>query len=243
MAINKNSTGYTIRFSIVLVAICGALLALLATSLKDSQQKNVANEKRQFILSAAGFASMDSLKKLEKADIEKIFTESVTSNVYNYEGNLIEGENAFTIDIVKEYKATKNEPKTRKYPVFTYINGSDTSYVIPMAGNGLWGPVWGFAALGADQNTITGIVFDHKSETPGLGAKIAEKSFMDMFTSSTKMVMKGDKYMGLKVVKGGLKEPNHEVDAIAGATITSNGVSTMLRAGFKPYMKAWNKIK
>ena len=243
MAINKNSTGYTIRFSIVLVAICGALLALLATSLKDSQQKNIANEKRQFILSAAGFASMDSLKKLEKADIEKIFTESVTSNVYNYEGNLIEGENAFTIDIVKEYKATKNEPKTRKYPVFTYINGSDTSYVIPMAGNGLWGPVWGFAALGADQNTITGIVFDHKSETPGLGAKIAEKSFMDMFTSSTKMVMKGDKYMGLKVVKGGLKEPNHEVDAIAGATITSNGVSTMLRAGFKPYMKAWNKIK
>ena len=243
MAINKNSTGYTIRFSVVLVAICGALLALLATWLKESQQKNVANEKRQFILSAAGFASMDSLKKLEKADIEKIFTESVTSNVYNYEGNLIEGENAFTIDIVKEYKATKNEPKTRKYPVFTYINGSDTSYVIPMAGNGLWGPVWGFAALGADQNTITGIVFDHKSETPGLGAKIAEKSFMDMFTSSTKMVMKGDKYMGLKVVKGGLKEPNHEVDAIAGATITSNGVSTMLRAGFKPYMKAWNKIK
>tara|TARA_Y100001934_G_C12369875_1_gene785679 strand:- start:2740 stop:3471 length:732 start_codon:yes stop_codon:yes gene_type:complete len=243
MAINKNSTGYTIRFSVVLVAICGSLLALLATSLKEPQQKNVANEKRQFILSAAGFAPMDSLKKLEKADIEKIFTESVTSNVYNYEGNPIEGENAFTIDIVKEYKSTKNEPKKRKYPVFTYINGSDTSYVIPMAGNGLWGPVWGFAALGADQNTITGIVFDHKSETPGLGAKIAEKSFMEMFTSSTKMVMKGEKYMGLKVVKGGLKEPNHEVDAIAGATITSNGVSSMLRAGFKPYMKAWNKIK
>ncbi|MBI34352.1 MAG: NADH:ubiquinone reductase (Na(+)-transporting) subunit C [Flavobacteriales bacterium] len=243
MAINKNSTGYTIRFSVVLVAICGSLLALLATSLKEPQQKNVANEKRQFILSAAGFAPMDSLKKLEKADIEKIFTESVTSNVYNYEGNPIEGENAFTIDIVKEHKSTKNEPKKRKYPVFTYINGSDTSYVIPMAGNGLWGPVWGFAALGADQNTITGIVFDHKSETPGLGAKIAEKSFMEMFTSSTKMVMKGEKYMGLKVVKGGLKEPNHEVDAIAGATITSNGVSSMLRAGFKPYMKAWNKIK
>ena len=243
MAINKNSTGYTITFSVVLVCICGALLAFLATQLKPFQNANVANEKRQFILSAAGFASLDSLKKLDKSDIEKMFSESVTSNVYDFEGSPIQGEDAFLIDIVKEFKATKNEPKVRRYPVFTCVNNSDTSYVIPMAGNGLWGPVWGFAALGSDQNTITGIVFDHKSETPGLGAKITDQSFVDMFTSTTKTVMKGDKYMGLKVVKGGLKEPNHEVDAIAGATITSNGVSAMLKSAFKPYMKAWDKVK
>jgi len=243
MAINKNTTTYTVSFAVILVCICGALLAFLATQLKDLQQSNVSNEKRQFILSAAGFESLENLKKLEKSKIEKMFSESVTSNVYDFEGVLIEGEDAFLIDIVKEFKATKNEPKIRRYPVFTCVNGLDTSYVIPMAGNGLWGPVWGFAALGSDQNTITGIVFDHKSETPGLGAKITDKSFVDMFTSKPKTVMKGDKYMGLKVVKGGLKEPNHEVDAIAGATITSNGVSAMLKSAFKPYMKAWEKIK
>ena len=215
-----------------------------STQLKPYQNvDNIANEKRQFILSTAGFESLDSLKNMKKSEIKKIFKKHVTSKVYDFEGNEIEGENAFLIDVVKEFKASKNNPEHRRYPVFIYVNQNDTSYVIPMAGNGLWGPVWGFVALGKDKNTITGIVFDHKSETPGLGAKIAEKSFMEMFTSSTKMVMKGEKYMGLKVVKGGLKEPNHEVDAIAGATITSNGVSSMLRAGFKPYMKAWNKIK
>jgi Na+-transporting NADH:ubiquinone oxidoreductase subunit C len=243
MAVNKNSTSYTVSFAVILVCICGALLAFLATQLKSSQQSNIANEKRQFILSAAGFATIDSLKELDKSEIEKMFSESVSSYVYDYEGKLIEGENAFSIDIVKEYKATKNQPKNRRYPVFTCISSNDTSYVIPMAGNGLWGPVWGFAALGPDQNTISGIVFDHKSETPGLGAKITEKSFIDMFTSTPKMIMNKDKYMGIKVVKGGLKEPNHQVDAIAGATITSYGVSAMLKSGFKPYMKAWDKIK
>ena len=72
--------------------------------------------------------------------------------------------------------------------------------------------------------------------------RIAEKPFQSLFTKSPKMIMKGDQYMGVKVVKGGLKEPNHQVDAIAGATITSNGVGAMMKTGFLPYMKAWDKV-
>lgn len=243
MAVNKNSTVYTVSFAFLLVVICGALLAFLATQLKAIQKSNVANEKRQFILSAAGYASMDTLKTFEKSEIEKIFTESITQQVFDFNGQPVLGSKAFDIDIVKEYKATKNEPKTRKYPVFTYKRGTTKKYIIPMAGNGLWGPIWAFVALGGDQNTIEGVVFDHKSETPGLGAKIAEKPFMELFTKTTKMVMKGEKYMGIKVVKGGLKEPDHQIDAIAGATITSNGVGAMMKKGFKPYMKAWDKVE
>ncbi len=240
MAVNKNSTGYTVTFAVVLVTICGALLASLATALKPAQQANVANEKRQFILSAAGFASMDSLKTLSKKQIEEIFNSSVTQEVVDFNGDVLDGAVAFSIDIVKEYKSTKNEPKARKYPYFTYSNGDVKKYIIPMAGNGLWGPVWGFCALGKDQKTIDGIVFDHKSETPGLGAKIKDDFFQDAFVG--KMVMKGNQYMGVKVVKGGLKDPNHQVDAIAGATITSNGVGAMMKKAFLPYMKAWGKV-
>lgn len=216
---------------------------IYSTKLKPYQQVNIANEKRQFILSAAGFESLDSLKNLKKSEIKKIFKKHITSTVYDFEGVTIDNEDAFLIDVVKEFKATKNNPEHRKYPVFIYANGNDTSYIIPIAGNGLWGPLWCFAALGTDKNTISGIAFDHKSETPGLGAKISEKSFQESFTDSPKMIMKGEEYMGIKVVKGGLKYPDHEVDAIAGATITSNGVSSMLMSAFKPYMKAWNKLK
>jgi Na+-transporting NADH:ubiquinone oxidoreductase subunit C len=242
MAVDKNTTSYTVGFAVILVVVCGVLLASLASSLKDRQKKNVANEKRQFILSAAGHATMKELKSLEMSEVEEIFNKTIGQNVYDFNGEIIEGVEAFSIDIVKEFKSTKNSPKTRKYPVFNYQNEGEEKYIIPMAGNGLWGPIWGFAALGADRNTIKGIVFDHKSETPGLGAKIAEKPFQSLFTKSPKMVMKNDQYMGVKVVKGGLKEPNHQVDAIAGATITSNGVGAMMKTVFLPYMKAWNKV-
>jgi Na+-transporting NADH:ubiquinone oxidoreductase subunit C len=243
MAINKNSTGYTMTFAVILVVICGAGLALLATSLKKLQQDNVANEKRQFILAAAGYASIDSLKKMEMSEVEKIFTESFTQDVYGKDGNVIDGELAFSIDIVKEYKATKRSIDSRRYPVFHYKNGEVERHIIPMAGNGLWGPIWCFIALGKDMNTVEGVVFDHKSETPGLGSKIADDPFTDMFTESPKTIMNGDKYVSINVVKGGVKNPEHEVDAIAGATITSNGVGAMLRGGFTPYMKAFGLLK
>ena len=230
-------------FAIILVVICGAGLALLATSLKPLQQSNVANEKRQFILSAAGYASIDELKKMEMSEIEKVFNESFTNEVYDKDGKVLEGVDAFAIDIVKEFKSTKTNVDARKYPVFHYNNGGVERHIIPMAGNGLWGPIWGFIALGKDKNTVEGVVFDHKGETPGLGSKITESAFVNMFTSSPKTIMNGDKYVSINVVKGGVKDAEHEVDAIAGATITSNGVGAMLRGGFSPYMKAFGLLK
>lgn len=242
MAVNKNSTGFTITFAVVLVAVCGFILAFLSTSLKETQKSNVDNEKRQFILSAAGDFTSEQLKEMDKQQISDLFNERITQSVIDNNGQLIEGVVAFDIDVVKEYKSTKANIEARKYPLFVYTNGNEKKYIIPMAGNGLWGPVWAFAALGSDQNTISGIVFDHKGETPGLGAKITEPVFTDKF-KSPKTIMEGDNYVSVSVVKGEIKDPKHQIDAIAGATITSKGVGEMLVAGFKPYMKHWGKIK
>ena len=243
MAINKNSTSYTISFAVVLVVICGGFLAFLSSSLKARQTANVKNEKRQYILSAAGAYDISVLKKMEQSEIESIFNEAVDSKILDFNGKVVEGE-AFDIDIVKEYKTTIGKEKARKYPLFVYKNQDDTKYVIPMAGNGLWGPVWGFIAINSDKNTIVDVVFDHKSETPGLGAKITDPSFTDLFTNSPKhIVTKEGVYKGVNVVKGGVKNPEHEINAIAGATITSKGVGKMLQEGFKPYALAWELIK
>ncbi len=243
MAVNKNSTSYTITFAVILVVICGGWLAFLASSLKLQQTANVKNEKRQYILSAAGAYEISALKKMEQSEIEKIFNAAVDSRILDYNGKILKGE-AFDIDIVKEYKTTIGKEKSRKYPLFIYTKNGQTKYVIPMAGNGLWGPVWGFIAIASDKNTIADVVFDHKSETPGLGAKITDASFTSLFTNSPKhIVTKDGIYKGVKVVKGGVKNPEHEINAIAGATITSKGVGKMLEDGFKPYALAWDLIK
>lgn len=91
----------------------------------------------------------------------------------------------------------------------------DQITVIPMQGNGLWGPIWGYIGIAADGKTIVGAVFDHKSETPGLGAEITTDDYQNQYKGKT---------IGEKI------------DAIAGATRTSKGVEEMIERTLKQYL-------
>ncbi|MBN1599947.1 MAG: NADH:ubiquinone reductase (Na(+)-transporting) subunit C [Bacteroidales bacterium] len=116
----------------------------------------------------------------------------------------------------------------RKLPVYVCQKENDTYYVMPLRGKGLWGPIWGFIALESDMNTVYGAVFDHKSETPGLGAEIKEWRFQKEFQGK-KIFDDDNAFHSVDVVKGGTDAANlHGVDAISGGTITSKGVESML---------------
>ena len=117
----------------------------------------------------------------------------------------------------------------RKYKV---ICADGTSGIaIRLDGKGLWGPIWGYAVLTEDGATVKGVAFDHKSETPGLGAKITEESFMKSFEGK-KLYDRNGIFVSVRVLKAG-KEPEiadeNRVDAISGATITSRGVDEMMK--------------
>ena len=92
--------------------------------------------------------------------------------------------------------------------------------VIPMRGNGLWGPIWGYIGIAADGKTVVGAVFDHKSETPGLGAEITTEKYQSQY-------------------KG--KSIGGKVDAIAGATRTSKGVEEMIERTLKLYLPIFER--
>lgn len=94
--------------------------------------------------------------------------------------------------------------------------------VIPMRGNGLWGPIWGYIGIAADGKTVVGAVFDHKSETPGLGAEITTDKYRNQYEGK-ELLIQNDKV-------------SVEVDAIAGATRTSNGVEEMIERALKLYL-------
>ena len=108
-------------------------------------------------------------------------------------------------------------------------------------GKGLWGPIWGYIALESDKNTVAGASFDHKGETPGLGAEINQGWFQEPFVGKKIFDESGD-YQSIRVIKGGAPEGDkHGVDAISGGTITSNGVTEMLVRTLKiyePYLKS-----
>lgn len=106
-----------------------------------------------------------------------------------------------------------------------YVIDNQTN-VIPMQGSGLWGPIWGYIAIAAD-GTVVGANFDHESETPGLGGEITTDKFQSQFA-------------GKQFLSNGNLLPI-EVDAITGATKTSNGVKEMIDKTIQMYLPYFNK--
>lgn len=151
------------------------------------------------------------------------------------------GVNVPTEEVEKSYAETITEISVptedgRTLPLYESHAGGKTLYIVPVAGSGLWGPVWGYVAVEQDWNTISGVVFDHKGETPGLGAEITTPKFRDQFTGK-KLFDASGSLVGITVLKGAgsSRDNDHAVDAISGGTITSRAVETMIRATLEEY--------
>ena len=222
------SNTYIFVFSLIMVTIVAVLLSFVATQLKPLQEMNVQIEKKQDVLRSVGkaedAAEVDDKNTYINEEFAKYITESY---VVDFEGNKVEID-AFEVmlGLTAEIRLPREE---RNYPVFIYSeNGGPRKYVVPVRGKGLWGPIWGYVALEEDLNTISGAVFDHKAETPGLGSDINKDWFQEPFAGKTIFNEAGE-FVSVEVVKGGADPSNiHQVDAIAGGTITSKALEEMI---------------
>ncbi len=238
----KNSNTYIILYATVLVVVVAALLSVAAVSLKPMQQANIKIEKMTAILNSIG-EGFDAATAPEGKSVyvnneyEKFI---VASYCVNAKGEkTAEGDAAFkALDNLSEAFALKEA-----MPVFeAKLSSGEILYVVPTYGKGLWGPVWAYVALKGDCNEIYGVVLDHKSETPGLGAEIASESFEDQFKG--KEIFKNGVFASITLTKGvGSSEGNiNAVDAVSGGTLTSNGVSDMFKACLGDYVPFFESI-
>lgn len=250
MAINKNSNMYTIIYTVVMVVIVGALLAFLATSLKSRQDDNVRNDQKFSIMKAFGAAN----DKSDKAETIKLFKENVTIGEVNVvkvdeevtaTANWFDRESAtYDKDEDKIFTILGDRKKLAKldnnFPIFKYVNKKgENLYVLPMTGSGLWDDIWGYVAIN-EELKISGIVMDHKGETPGLGAEIATKKVQDKFKGKKLYDEAG--VFAVRMQKGGAQN-EHQVDAISGGTKTCDGVNDMLKESIQNYEQFLLSIK
>jgi Na+-transporting NADH:ubiquinone oxidoreductase subunit C len=165
--------------------------------------------------------------------------------VLNTKGELVTGDvSAFDIDLKKELdKVRTGKADQQLFPLFVCDKEGKKFYIIPVRGKGLWGPIWGYISLEEDMNTVYGVSFGHKSETPGLGAEIETAHFQNQFTGK-KILDENGKFISVKVIKGSGSANNpHGVDAISGATVTSTGVSEMIQRTVENYIPYFERIK
>ena len=208
---NTNSNTYIIIYCVVLVVIVAFCLAFVYTSLKERQDANVALDVKKQVL-----AALDIRDFADDAAAEEAYQQTV--------------EKTDTLDA-----------GTKRIVYLCNVNG-DKKYVLFVKGMGLWGPVWGYIALNADKTTVYGTYFNHEGETAGLGAEIKDsRSWQNLFKGKTAYA---DGKPVLAVKKANDIRPEEKactVDAITGATLTSDGVNLMLQsclADYQDYLSA-----
>ena len=226
----RQSNLYIILFSIALTIVFSGALSLTSVGLKPLQDKQVELDTKKKILGAV----MD-ISNIENPDeILRVYKKRITSMVIDYQGNPIKTDekgNPYIAEKINVQKNSKQTVQDRLYPVFMFLdnNGEVEAYILPTFGAGLWDWISSYVAFGKDLNTIKGIAFDHKSETPGLGARITENKVQDRYIGK-KIFDSSGNLRSITMVKGeghtGLSE--YEVDGMSGATMTAKGVNQML---------------
>ena len=231
---NTNSNTYTIIYTTLIVVLVAAVLAFVSQSLKSRQEANEKADTMSQILTAAGFATKAELQAAgNTAVLERFAQELDRSFTVGTDGQKVADLEADKVYSPKELKAQNYNIKdgsAAQLPVFIFKNGIT---VVPVYGAGLWGPVWGYIAFEPGSNVMKGAYFDHESETAGLGAKIKDDpSFQAEFSGESADFNSANVF---DIVKGGApKNPDgtsvadNQIDAITGATMTSNGLDAAI---------------
>ncbi len=226
MKFNTNSNVYTIVYASVMVIIAAFLLAFVASVLKSPQEANVANDKRGQILSSLNIRNVNDVTD----EYNKVILHDLILDV---NGQVIKEDGGFQVE---SKDITAKNPADKKLPLYVAKVNNDTIYVVPLYGRGLWGGISGYLALKKDFDTVFGSYFTHESETAGLGARIVEEEFQEKFIGKKAFSDSTFQKVALVLSKK-IENPEHEVDAITGATLTSNGVSEMFQTSLLPYQK------
>ena len=229
-----NSNSYTITYSIILVLIVAFLLAFVFQALKPMQDANVQLDQQKQIL----FALNQDRNMTNEQAVELWKKIIIADDIINSDGKVVEAGKQGGVDA--GFKLNSKDAKEGKLALFRCKVNGEVKYVIPVYGNGLWGPINGFIAINGDKRSVFGAYFNHESETAGLGAEIKDNAdWQAKFKGKKLFTDDNNQKIALSVEKK-IEDPKTQVDAVTGATLTSNGVTEMFhsdKGGLQPYVK------
>jgi Na+-transporting NADH:ubiquinone oxidoreductase subunit C len=206
--------------------VCATVVSASAVLLQDRHRANAELDVRRNVLEAAGMRSPG----------ERLAAEEVRRRFERIE--------IIAVDLAsgRERPLSRDD---RDAPTVYKVQDEDgrlRTLVLPVEGRGLWSTLRGFVALDADLTTIRGLTFYSHRETPGLGAEVDNPTWKARWKG--RRAFDADGGVRIEVVKGRAGPPEQDpfhVDGLSGATVTSRGVTELLRAwlgeqGFGPYL-------
>jgi Na+-transporting NADH:ubiquinone oxidoreductase subunit C len=240
--------------------VCSVLVATAAVSLQSRQAENKLLDQRKKVLTVAGL--LEEGESVSREEINRRFTENLEAHLVDLEtGEYVDGADPDAYDQRKAAQdparsevAPPNKAKVRRLPdlgkIYLRKSGDEIqSIILPVEGYGLWSTLYGFLALDADTRTVEGIIFYEHGETPGLGGEVDNPNWKAKWPGRKAYDEEWD--VALRVNKGAAGPPEEDpyrVDGLSGATITSNGVTNLVRFwlgenGFGPYLESMRSAK
>lgn len=248
----KDTKAYALWVAFVLCLVCSVLVTAAAIALRPVQQAAKLDDKRKNILRVVNMYQPGT-------DIDAAFKQITPRIVELDSGEITDQVNPASYD---QYAAAKDPAQggqsipgdadiakikyRPKYATVYFLyneDGTPRTVILPVSGYGLWSTLYGFLAVEADGNTVVGINFYQHAETPGLGGEVDNPAWKQQWVGKKIYDERGE--VALELIKGGVNPDNpdavHQVDALAGATLTANGVANLVKywlsdAGFKPFL-------
>lgn len=255
MSSQKESTVRTLMVALVVCLVCSVFVAGAAVALKPTQVENRQLDKQRSILAIAGLGEAEMSGK----QVKQLFAERIRARVVDLQtGKFSDAQDAATFDPLKAAKDPKLSDaltgaqdiasiKRRERFTTVYLvesaDGAVETLILPVRGYGLWSTLHGFMAVKGDLNTVAGFGFYQHAETPGLGGEVDNPKWKALWLGKTLFSEQGE--LAVEIVKGTVDaqspKATHQVDGLAGATLTSKGVHNLLqfwlgRDGFGPFI-------
>jgi len=251
----KDSFGKTVGVVVAVCLVCSIVVSGAAVGLRQIQQANKELDKQTNILTAAGLYEMgmssDTIRDTYENKVERRYVDLDTGEFTEKPG----GDGA-EYDMYKAAKQTEMSKRVvnsnvgfqrRANVASVWLvkddNDTVTRVIMPVHGSGLWDLMFGFLAVDADGETVRELIYYQQAETPGLGGEVQNPNWQAKWDGK-KLYKDGD--VAIDVTKGANPDDPYEVDALSGATLTSNGVQNTIRywageQGFGPFLKnqAW----
>ena len=254
---NKDSLSNTFMVAFAVCLVCSIVVSGIAVALKPLQQLNKELDQKQNILRAAGMLPENSTVDDQGRGVDELFAEFSVHVVNLDTGEYVDGVDPSTFDPIKAAKdpsmstalssdqdsATLRRRENVSMVYIKRVDGELDKLVIPVRGYGLWGTLFGYLALDADLQTISGLGFYTHKETPGLGGEVDNPRWKATWPGVH--LFKDDGQPGVRLVKSRSAESDpksaFEVDALSGATFTTRGVENLVNfwtgeLGFGPYI-------
>lgn len=226
---NTNSNTYVMGFAVAMCVIVSAVLATLASALKETQEAAAEFDRQKNVMMAAGLIQQGDTRTRE--ELEELFSKRVKEVTVDTEtGAEVQGTAA-------EVAQKRKDSPLRYRVVGAAATDSGEVTILPVSGKGLWSTIYGYIALEQDKATVRGITFYKHGETPGLGGEVENPQWTSQWVGKS---IRRDDGIGVIVKKGKVdpgvaREKAHYVDGLAGATITSNGVTKFVERDLRSF--------